>query len=215
MRLDPFASDATYEICSNVLIEAERSLASICVFPEGTSLTHASLFGFGIARRAVALSSGFRTLVLQCNSLSAMPLVRMQLDTACRLYAGFFVEDHQKFCADVFKGRQINKMKCSDNKQMNDKYLVDRVAKQNPWMNRVYDVTSGYIHFSDRHIKEAVQCDKNGDGSLYIGPKDLDRTPEDYIEPMQCMLHLNLMIKEALMDWFESKASLENLEIQG
>lgn len=79
-------------------------------------------------------------------------------------------------------------MKCSDNEQMTDKYLVDRLAKQDPWIKRVYDATSGYIHFSDRHIKEAVQCDKNGDGSLYIGPKDLDRTPEDCIEPMQCML---------------------------
>jgi hypothetical protein len=109
----------------------------------------------GVGRRAVALSSGFRVMVKQCNSLCAMPMVRMQLDTAIRFYAGFFVADHQQFCCDVLDGKQINKMKSREGSIMHDSYLVERVAKKNPWMTDVYNSTSGYIHFSDRHIKVA------------------------------------------------------------
>jgi len=94
----------------------------------------ADFFGMGIGRRALALSSGFRLMTENRNSLCALPMVRMQLDTALRLYADFFVTDHQKFCHDVIQGKHIDQLKSDDGSLMKDKYLVDRVAKRNPWM---------------------------------------------------------------------------------
>jgi hypothetical protein len=37
---------------------------------------------------------------------------------------------------------------------------------------------------------------------MVIGPNDFDREPKHFLEPMQCMLHLNEIIKFALQDWF-------------
>jgi hypothetical protein len=116
----------------------------------------------GIGRRAVALSLGFRTMVEQCNSLCALSMVRMQLDTVLRLYAGFFVNDHQQFCSDVLDGKQINTMKSREG---------------------------------------------------YSGPNDYDREPKHFLEPMQCMLRLNEIIKVALLDWFERMCDPDDVKM--
>lgn len=201
MSPDPFAKNASYESVVAAIKASEETITKIFVLPN-TSITYASLFGMSIGRRALALSSGFRSMVEQCNSLCAMPIVRMQLDTALRFYAGFFVVDHQQFCRDVLYGKQINKMKSDENQLMQDKYLVERVAKMNPWMTNVYEKTSGYIHFSRHHILEAIRINETGHGKMVIGPDDFDREPKHFLESMQCMLHLNEIIKFALQDWF-------------
>lgn len=111
---DPFAKDATYETVAAAIKDSEVAITKIFILPN-TPLTYASLFGIGVGRRAVALSSGFRVMVEQCNSLCAMPIVRMQLDTAIRFYAGFFVADpsfslHQGavLCASICPAYPLN-----------------------------------------------------------------------------------------------------------
>lgn len=156
----------------------------------------------GIGRRALALSSGFRLMVEQRNSLCALPIVRMQLDTALRLYAGFFVTDHQTFCYDVIHGKQIDRLQSDDGKPMKDRYLLERVAKRNSWIVDVYKFTSGHIHFSNRHIQGAFRAGEGADEQMIFGPTDSDRKPEHFLEPMRCMHHLNIIIEFALRDWF-------------
>lgn len=213
MQIELFAKDATYETVDIALKNSERAIANIFTFPAGTPLTYASLFGMGIGRRAIALSSGFRTMVKECNSLCAMPIVRMQLDTTIRLYAGFFVEDHQQFCRDVLEGKQIDKIKSDEKELMRDKYLVERVAKINPWMTDVYKRTSGYIHFSHNHIQEALRIGNNNDATMVIGPNDSDREPKHFLELMQCMLHLNEIINFALQDWFARMCEPDGIKV--
>lgn len=202
-----------YEDLTVKLIASEKDITNVFMFPAKTSITYASLFGMGVGRRAVALSSGFREMVKQCNSICAMPIVRMQLDTALRFYAGFFVENHQTFCRDVIEGKQINKIKSDEGILMLDKYLVNRLATRNPWMTSVYNNTSGYIHFSNKHIKEVIRIDEEGKGQMIIGPTDYDREPMHFLEPMQCMLHLNLIIHFALKDWFARMCDSDGIKV--
>jgi hypothetical protein len=204
MQQEPLGETALYDDTVAALIASERSIAE--VFAEflvpDKPLTHASLYGMGIGRRALALSSGFRLMVENRNSLCALPMVRMQLDTTLRLYAGFFVTDHQSFCLNVRQGKRVNQLRSDDGSMMHDKYLVNRVAKLNPWITDVYEFTSGYVHFSDRHIKEAVRMGKGENARMVIGPNDFDREPRHFQEPMRCLHHLNLVIEFALRDWF-------------
>jgi hypothetical protein len=202
MQKDSFDRNATYETVTAALQASERAITDVFFLPPPTPLTYASLFGMGVGRRAIALSSGFRTMVEQRNSLCAMPMVRMQLDTAIRFYAAFFVVDHQQFSRDVLNGKQINQMKSKEGFKMHDKYLVERVAAINPWMTDVYKASSGYIHFSHRHIQEAIRMGEGENGQMVIGPTDFDREPKHFLEPMRCMYHLNKIIEFALQDWF-------------
>ncbi len=212
MLENSFEKDTTYETVAAALEASEQAITEIFFLPPHTPLTYASFFGMGVGRRAVALSSGFRAMVKQRNSLCAMPMVRMQLDTAIRFYAGFFVTDHQQFCRDVLNGKPINQMKSKDGSKMHDKYLVQRVAERNPWMIDVYETTSGYIHFSHRHIKESIRMHEDGNARMIIGPNDFDREHKHFLEPMRCMLHLNEIIKFALQDWFGRMCDPEGIK---
>jgi len=204
LQPEPLDANASYDDVAKALLSSERAISEVFFwhFKPDKPLTYADFFGMGIGRRALALSSGFRLMVEHRNSLCALPIVRMQLDTALRLYAGFFVINHQQFCHDVIQGTHIDRMKADDGFFMKDRYLVDRVAKLNPWISNVYKTTSGYIHFSDRHIFEALRKGEGEKAQMAIGPVDFDREPKHFLEPMRCVHHLNLIIEFALKDWF-------------
>jgi hypothetical protein len=204
MQQEPLNGNTSYDDVAAELLASEGAISEVFIghFEPNKLLTHADFFGMGIGRRALALSSGFRLMIEHRNSLCALPMVRMQLDTALRLYAGFFVTNHQKFCLDVLQGKQIDRLKSDDGLPMKDRYLVDRVATLNPWIVDVYKFTSGYIHFSNRHIQEAVRRGEGANAQMVIGPTDFDREPKHFLEPMRCMHHLNLIIGLALRDWF-------------
>ena len=201
----PLDPSATFEDVVAALLASELAIpqAMVDAYQKRSAIGRADFFAMGIARRATALSVGFRSMVQQRNSLCALPIVRMQLDTALRLYAGFFAPDHQAFCDAVFKGARIDTMHADDGQQMRDKYLLKRVATRNPWMNDVYDLTSGYVHFSSKQIFEALKTDGEGNINMVIGPNDHDREPVHFHEPMRCMHHLNLVIECALVDWLD------------
>lgn len=159
------------------------------------------LLAAGIAKRSCALTSGFKSMLKDKNSLCALALVRMQLDNSLRLYAGFFSVDKVKFSEDVLSGKHIRKMKADDNQLMTDNYLARRVSEINPWVINVYKKTSGYIHFSEEHIKAALRHKGGVNFELLIGPNDLDREDVDFLEPLQCFTHVTMMIKVQLEDW--------------
>lgn len=204
MSKEPLPEDIPYEVIVEALVASEAAIISTCAdqVKAGQSATYADLYAMGVARRSLALSSGFRSMVEQRNSLCALPSVRMQLDTVLRLYAGFFASDHQKFCADVIAGKHVDRLKSEDGSLMKDRYLLDRVAERNPWILDVYRMTSGYIHFSERHVFAAFTLQQGRSFEVKISPNDGDREPNYYREPMRCMHHLNLMIEFALTDWF-------------
>ena len=200
----PLPKDTPYEEVVAELVATEKALSEACAdhLGNGRTVTYADLYGMGIARRCIAISAGFRAMVEQRNSVCALPLVRMQLDSVLRFYAGSFVSDHQEFCREVYFGKTINKFKSDEGRVMRDAYLRDRVAKTNPWITSVYEYTSGYIHFSNRHILEVLRKDDKGNITMAIGPADADREPSHFREPMRCLHHLNLILEFSLKDWF-------------
>lgn len=204
----PMPENVSYVDALAALIASEDLIRKTCqehMSPK--AITSACLFGFGVGHRALAVSSGFRTMVEQQNSLCALPLVRMHLDTLLRLYAGFWAANHQSFCHEVLMGAQINRMKDADGHKMTDRFLVDKLTTRNPWVADVYKQTSGYIHFSGRHIRSVMRMEDLGSGDilhgqLVIGPKDYNRQQEDFCESIRCVHHLNLILDFALKDWF-------------
>ena len=192
-----------------VLADIERSEREILALYEGQVSTP-SLVGyqhfylFGIARRALAQSAAFRQMVLSRNSIVASSILRLQLDTVLRLYALFWVADPEDFASKVFSGVAINKLKAADGSVMHDKYLKDRVAERNEWISPVYASASGYIHFSQCHIKAALHMkdSSTGQAQVQIGPYDAGKSVSYYGELLRAFLHLNMMIPVAAEDWF-------------
>lgn len=197
----PLPPTVPYKGAMKALVASEKAITE-SYRGQGGPITDADLYGIAIGRRGVALSCGFRAMVEQGNDQCALPIVRMQLDTVLRLYAGFFVTDHQAFCRAVRTGSQVNRLKSDTNELMTDKYLVKRVATRNPWITDVYDYTSGYIHFSERHISEAFRVSGRAGDTLVISTAAFDLEPRQFVEPIRCIHHLNLILGFALRDWF-------------
>ncbi|HEX4765389.1 MAG TPA: hypothetical protein VH414_03835 [Lichenihabitans sp.] len=208
MEQPPVHPDS-YDALMLRLSEQEGSIVKVCMehMQRTPEFTMANMFGWGIAGRASAMTSGFRSMIEQKNSLCALPLLRMQLDNVLRLYAGFFATDHIDFCTKIFRGDRIDRMKSFDGHRMTDKFLVKRVAVQNPWMTRVYETTSGYIHLSGKPIQHVIREESDGTRHIIIGPQDKDRQPEQFLDPILCMRHLNDILEHTLSDWFSRMCS--------
>jgi hypothetical protein len=192
-----------------VLAEIEQSEEAIlAVYREPVSTRGAvgyqHLYLFGIARRALSQSVAFRQMIAARNSVVALSLIRLQLDTVLRLYALFWVDDPEHFAKEVFNGTPIDKLKAADGSFMRDKYLRDKLAARNDWMSPVYAETSGYIHFSHRHIKAAlaVKDSASAMAQVQIAPYDTGKTISYYGELLRAFRHINLMIPVAAEDWF-------------
>jgi hypothetical protein len=185
---------------------SEREIFSVYATPVSKpgQIGFQHLYLFGVARRAVAQSVAFRQMIDAKNSIVAQSLIRLQLDTLLRLYALFWVEDPEAFAKLVFEGKSIDKIKAADGSLMKDSYLRNRVAAKNDWIPSVYAETSGYIHFSHRHMKAALSVDNelSGMGAIIISPYDVDKPIGYYGELLRAFLHINMMIPVAAADWF-------------
>lgn len=197
--------DNANQVLANIE-RSEREIIDIYSGPVSTPgpVGYQHFYLFGIARRALAQSAAFRQMISSRNSIVASSLLRLQLDTVLRLYALFWVADPEEFSHKVFEGVAIDKLKAADGSVMNDKYLKARVAEKNDWVPPVYAETSGYIHFSHRHIKAALQMKDSatGQAQVMIGPHDVGKSVSYYGELLRAFLHLNMMIPVAAGDWF-------------
>jgi uncharacterized protein (DUF952 family) len=83
------------------------------------------------------------------------------------------------------------------------------VATKNDWVPAVYGETSGYIHFSNRHILAAIalQDKETGLTQIQIGPYDADKPVAYYGEVVRAFLHITMMIPVAAADWFANLKS--------
>ncbi|WP_058962521.1 hypothetical protein [Type-E symbiont of Plautia stali] len=119
------------------------------------------LLAAGIARRSCALTSGFKAMLKDKNSLCALGILRMQLDNTLRLYAGFFSKDRVQFSEDVLSGKHIRKLMADDNKPMTDNYLARRVSEINPWLS-TFTIRPAVISTSQMSILKKLFAIKAG-----------------------------------------------------
>ena len=107
-----------------------------------------------VLNRSMSLTSGFIALMRLDNYISAVPLIRLQLDNFLRFAAGWLVSDPHLFAIELLKGVHVRKMKDQNSNCMTDYFLVKEFSKEKgyEWIQKVYDNTSGYIHLSEKHF---------------------------------------------------------------
>jgi hypothetical protein len=197
--------DGTLETASDVLGDIERTEKRLLEIVaghvgQGQPMYSSHFFLMGIGRRTLAQSRAIRQLIEDKNHLVVVALIRLQLDTAFRLHAIFWVDDPEAFSKRVFEGGQINRIKAADGQPMTDKYLKEKLLADYPWMDEVYENASGAVHFSARHISAAFSAKGAADGTinLALGPINPDHTLEDYHELLAVTRHINAIINQAL-----------------
>ncbi|WHO22643.1 hypothetical protein G6L90_06690 [Agrobacterium tumefaciens] len=152
------------------------------------NLYHADMFVMGAVKRILAVSAGFRALMLSRNFISSAGLVRMQIDTAARLYGLRLVAVPEAFCEAVMSGKRYDKQKDHAGNLMRDAHLIKKLAEKHSWVSEVYTQTSGFVHLSDRHLwSSASQVDETEHTFHFnIAATDTDRPDEDFFEILEC-----------------------------
>ncbi len=187
--------------------EKKFQLLAASMIKSGKGLYPLDYFISGILNRSLSLIYGFETLIGSANFLSAAHLVRPHLDNYLRLSAAWLVDEPHTFATNVWKGDIIRKMKDRTGKPMTDTYLKDKATVDYLWIADVYEATSGFIHFSDKHITNATKLTKEKERSLttFIGKVDNDVSYVSKIEATIGMIEISNCIAKQVYGWIDTK----------
>ncbi len=158
----------------------------------------------GAVKRSLNLTSGLLAMLQAQNMVCSRALLRMQLDTVSRLLAYTYVTDPENMAKGIIGGKQIKKFRGRDGKPFTDTYLVDRMSQEHPWVRKVYDITSGYVHFSERQFFDSVHS-KSGDRermiTLQVSHIDNKFPEESWVEVAACFNHLSEIMVSVLASY--------------
>jgi hypothetical protein len=161
--------------------------------------------------RSVCILKAFIDLIEQKNIVAAAPLIRLQVDNACRLFAGTLVSDPHDFVVRILEGVQIRKQKDRSGRRMTDRYLIDQFSKLYPWANSVYTETSGYVHLSEKHFFHSMRAEgKEATFTLKISDEDAFISEDVYVEAISAFHAATEAVFELVEGWIFTK---ENPEI--
>lgn len=167
--------------------------------------------------RTFAQISGFVSMLGARNFICAAPLIRMQLDTALRLYAGTLVDDPHDFTVSVLQGTPVRRLRSREGKKMTDAYLVEKLAVLYPWVSDVYAHTSGYIHLSEKHFFSSVGAlGADNVVTFKISAQDSNVTSDDYEEAVEAFSAALDIVRQLAVDWVFAKENPEAVaKLQG
>jgi hypothetical protein len=169
----------------------------------------------GIVSRSLSLIYGFTTLLESKNFMAAAHLCRLHLDNYLRLYAAWLTPNPHDFAMAVLSGKRVEELTDRDGKQMKDWYLREKANKDKPWVSSVYKETSGYIHFSRKHImsNSTISKDKEGVIETYLSKYDHDNVKvSNRIEGVLGMIEISNAILEYIVGWVFTKMNEDKLD---
>jgi hypothetical protein len=179
----------------------------------GGTFYNLDILATAVINRSLALLSGFCLLVEAKNFICAAPLVRLQVDNCLRFYAAHLVKNPHDFAIQVLQGVSVRSMKDRHNKSMTDRYLAIKLSERHPWVLKLYEEASGYIHLSDKHIFHAVREAKDERTlSFTVGASDIDLPDEVYVEAIKAFTAATDILLEYIQGWIYTKNNPEEVE---
>lgn len=172
----------------------------------------------GAVKRSLSLASGLLSMVQAQNMVCARAILRMQLDTVTRLLAYTYVENPEEMAKAVIGGTPLKKFKSRDGKALVDGYLVDQMTKDHPWVRKVYDFTSGYIHFSERQFFDSIHSlgnDQERTMQLQVSQIDNNFSEFSWEETVACFNELLKIIEGLLVSYASQKTTNPSISRDG
>lgn len=176
----------------------------------GSNLFHLDYYFDGVYSRALSLLEGFIVLLESRNFMAASHLVRPYLDNFLRLFAAWLVKDPHEFANEVMKGKKVEEFFDKENEKqaLKDWYLRNKASESYPWISEVYKQTSGYIHFSSKHIyNPIVKVDiENATVGTYLTKFDSETVTDiNRIEAVLVMIEISNCILDYAYGWARTK----------
>ena len=198
------AEQQSIEEALDVLESDSKKLVDLCadiVKADDGAVYPFDLFANGAANRSLALSKGFRQMIRDKNLICAGAILRLQLDTAFRFYAGFLVQDPHQFALDVFGGAHIRNIEDMGGKKITDRYLVNKLSGEFEWVDELYKQTCDYIHLSGTHMSHAIDGHDHTSFTAKISDSDGDLPDHVYLSAIMAFQQSTLIFVRYLNGW--------------
>jgi hypothetical protein len=139
-----------------------------------------------ILDRSLDLIDGFLATYDRWNLSTAAPQVRMQVDNLLRL-ALIRVAPPNTVTTLLLSGEKLSShvdpLALSGKKtKLTDARLRDHARPLFPWLDRVYDKASGWVHFSTMHVGVTIHLPDDDTTISWRFPSDIDRYPYEFLE---------------------------------
>ena len=165
-----------------------------------------------VNNRAISLANGYSTLVAEKNYLTAVSLIRLQLDNALRFFASTLVEDSSKFAEHFIDGKAIRDYSDIKGKKLTDSYLAKELEKYFKGTQKLYRETCGFIHLSDRHFLPTLTKGKTKDRKIEIQIGSSENfSIEDKIDFSETMLEVCKLVLIVVEQWKHEKIKLSEI----
>lgn len=173
----------------------------------GAPMFGLDILAYGAIKRNLSTTQAIAQLVLAWNMVSARSLLRVHIDTALRFSAAWFVERPHDFALKVVGGHRIDKLKDRSGVRFSDAQLVEMHSAEYPWLPKVYENLSGYIHFSKSHIFDSVIAPIGDDMNITFELSTTDtKFPEfSWIEILKCTRDATRMLSKYLDGYILTK----------
>ena len=165
------------------------------------------IYSMAIVNRSLALINGFEVMLISNNYHGAVHLVRLHLDSLLRYAALWMVADSNAFIRAVMTGVCVSSLTDKNGRKMTDKHLKEVVAADYPWVENVYEQTSGFVHFSHKHIafSTKVTNEQAHEVQHAIRREDTFVEDESRLEAIEEMVAISDCIADYLGWWIISK----------
>jgi hypothetical protein len=184
------------------------------IMQAGNSTAHKLDFYFlSNINRAIALNKGFDLLIENQNSLTAVSLVRLQLDNVIRLFATKVIENGDDFLEYFFAEKSINNYKVNGQK-LTDKFLVTKLNEENPGSLDLYNYLCDYVHFSYKHFNATKENSENENALFRMVVGDFEILAEHQKKIFyENMISMSKTIIKLSIEWITVKIMVfENTE---
>ena len=153
--------DVSKHIAEGIRLLRSKRKEHLDLLQEILSADESRLFGvdlvvLAVMHRSLSLMDGFVLMLEHRNPLCAAPLIRLQIDSIMRLYACCLVDEPHSIALKLLEGTPLNKIKSRDGRPLRDAHLREKLSEIYPWVSRVYQKTSEFIHLSRPHMLAPV-----------------------------------------------------------
>jgi hypothetical protein len=193
---------ACLEVDSDAMLELWKAI----IGPAGSPMFPLDLLASAAVKRNISAASALKLLINSWNMACARSLLRTHIDTALRFSAAWLVDEPHTLATLVMEGARLDKMKDRSGERLTDARLVQTRQNEYPWLPAVYKNLSGYVHFSDAHLMDAVQSvADNGEIEILVSDRDLKFPESSWIEVIDCFRHATAMLAKLLQGYAAAK----------
>ncbi|PWE52997.1 hypothetical protein DEM27_28350 [Metarhizobium album] len=202
-------------------LEVER-LPDETYAPIGSFLAPVEWFSLAAVVKTTSNAHAFGLLVESRNTIAASALIRMQIETAMRMFGLTLVEDVEEAGAMLMNGEKYSALRMRDGRtRLVDKLLHQELAKLYAWVSEAYEDASAFVHLDRVNIGFKVTWLDSG-GYYNLNGIDRNRPDEQYHHLVDTFYIALRMTRDLLRDFLQTRpqpaerqAALEKFRAEG